>query len=371
MKEKAITTASRVIDTMMRRYDAPKLPPEKTFLYHQGVFLSGVLKISEQSENEKYYEYVKAWVDSIVDADGKFIMYDESNDEVIQPGLDKRSIDHIQPGILLFPLFRKTGDDRYKIALEYLMEILKTWKKNKSGGFWHKECHPDQMWLDSLYMGGPIRAEYAHFSNEMSWLDEASAQAIIMYDNMYDEKSGLLLHAWDESKKEGWADKETGLSEEVWGRALGWYVYALLDILDFMDESHKNYKRLLEIEKSLLAKLIDYRDEKTKMWYQVVDKGQREDNWIETSCSCLFTAAIAKAVKKGVLDEHYKAYANECFESIIASLTKEGEDLCVGGVCVGTSVCNYKEYIERPTCTNDLHGVGAFLLMCAAAADIN
>ena len=161
MKEKAIAVGKSLCDTMMRKYDAPELPPKQTFLYHQGVFLSGMLNVYKICNEEKYFEYAKKWVDSIIDKDGNILEYDYNNTEVIQPGIDKRSIDHIQPGILLYRLYEKTGDERYKIALKTLMNILKDWPKNKAGGFWHKECHPYQMWLDSLYMGGPIRAEYA------------------------------------------------------------------------------------------------------------------------------------------------------------------------------------------------------------------
>ena len=371
MKEKAIAVGKSLCDTMMRKYDAPELPPKQTFLYHQGVFLSGMLNVYKICNEEKYFEYAKKWVDSIIDKDGNILEYDYNNTEVIQPGIDKRSIDHIQPGILLYRLYEKTGDERYKIALKTLMNILKDWPKNKAGGFWHKECHPYQMWLDSLYMGGPIRAEYAAFIGESFWLDEALEQIFIMYENMYDKKSGLMLHAWDESKEAVWADDETGLSEEVWGRALGWYVYAITDILSFTPADHPKRAGVVEIEKKLLGNLMKYRDSDTKMWYQVVDKGECEGNWIETSCSCLFTAAFAKAVSLGVLDKNLTEYVNESFESIVSRLGGNCDNLSVDGVCIGTSVCNYQGYIERPTCSNDLHGVGAFLLMCAAVATSN
>lgn len=371
MRNKAITVGKSLCDTMMRRFDAPELPPEQCFLYHQGVFLSGMMNIYKLCNEQKYFDYVKKWVDSIIDADGNILEYDYENPEVIQRGHDKRSIDHIQPGILLYRLYEKTNDQRYKKALETLMEILKTWPKNNAGGFWHKLCHPYQMWLDSLYMGGPIRAEYASFSGDSWWLDEAIDQIFIMYENIYDKESGLMLHAWDESKQEPWADAETGLSEEVWGRALGWYVYAITDILSFTPENHPKRAGIIEIEQKLLGNLMKYRDDNTKMWYQVVPKGDCEGNWIETSCSSLFTAAIAKAVSLGVVGDEYKTFVNESFDGIVARLGRNGEDLSVDGVCIGTSVCNYQEYIERPTCSNDLHGVGAFLLMCSAVANIN
>ena len=360
MKTKVLNVGKALCDTMIRKFpDAADLPPKQLFHYHQGVFLSGMMKIYELTAEEQYYEYIKSWVDSIIQPDGSIETYDPT------------SLDDIQPGILLFPLYERTKDERYKKALNTLIDILRTWKKNSAGGFWHKDMHPDQMWLDSLYMGGPIQAEYSLFSGETQFLDEAAKQAIIMYENMTDLETGLMFHAWDESKKIDWADKETGLSSEVWGRAQGWYVVAILDILSFMPMDHPKREKLIEIEKAVLASVMKYRDEERHMWYQVVNKGSEPGNWIETSCSCLFTAAIAKAVYMNILDNSYLAYVNECFESIYESVDKAGKDILVNNVCVGTGVCDYKKYISRPTSENDLHGVGAFLLMCAEVARIN
>ena len=83
MKEKAIAVGKSLCDTMMRKYDAPELPPKQTFLYHQGVFLSGMLNVYKICNEEKYFEYAKKWVDSIIDKDGNILEYDYNNTEVI------------------------------------------------------------------------------------------------------------------------------------------------------------------------------------------------------------------------------------------------------------------------------------------------
>ncbi|MBE7033015.1 MAG: glycoside hydrolase 105 family protein [Ruminococcaceae bacterium] len=361
MRNKAIDTAKMLCDTMIRKFpEAKDLPPERRFFYHQGVFLSGMMNTYELCEEEKYYDYVKVWIDSLVDEDGKINSCEPHN-----------WLDDIQPGILLYPLYKKTGDERYKKALDFLVGILKNWKKNKAGGFWHSNIHPDQMWLDSLYMGSPILAQYAkEFSCPEFW-DETAKQAIIMYENMTNPQTGLMLHAWDESKLESWADKETGLSDETWGRAQGWYVVAIMDILSFMPSDHPYRQKLIDIEREILGNIMKYRDEKSKLWYQVVPKGNEKGNWIENSCSFLFITAIAKAVRLGVLDEKYKIYANECFEGALRNIDSDGEDLLINHVCIGTCIFDYQGYIDRPTSVNDLHGTGAFLLMCSEIARIN
>ena len=361
MRNKAISTATRLCDTMMRQFPVAKeLPLVGRFFYHQGVFLSGMLNTYSLCGEEKYFEFAKEWVDSIVDEDGN-----------INSNCPQDWLDDIQPGILLYPLYRKTGDERYKKAIDYLVNILKNWKKNKAGGFWHSNIHPDQMWLDSLYMGSPILAEYAQCFNEPELWDETAKQAIIMYENMVNPESGLMHHAWDESKREAWANPQTGLSDEVWGRAQGWYVVAMADILSFMPENHPYREKLIEIERTILGNIMKYRDEKTKLWHQIVDKGDREDNWIENSCSFLFITAIAKSIRLGILDESFREYANESFKGALANIDEDGEDLIINHVCIGTCIYDYQGYIERPTLANDLHGTGAFLLMCSEIARIN
>lgn len=354
--KKAIDYAKQLCDTLMRKFEAEKLPPEGHFHYHQGVFLSGMMKTYEVCREEKYRDYADKWIKSVISPSGEIALF------------DKNMLDDIQPGILLFDIYERTKDERYKKALDYMLSVVKGWKVNGAGGFWHKEYHPNQMWLDSLYMAGPIQAQYSLVNGDESYLNTAVKQIFIMYENMLDEKSGLLFHGWDYSKETEWADKETGLSDEVWGRALGWYVVAILDILSFMPENHPEREKIIEIEKNILLAFTKYQDSETGMWYQVVNKGDVEGNWVETSCSCLFAYALSKAVRMNVLDKSYLAYAIKGYEGVISSLGFDGEDLLIKGVCVGTDVCSFDDYISRPTSVNDLHGAGAFLLMCAEIA---
>ena len=180
-----------------------------------------------------------------------------------------------------------------------------------------------------------------------------------------DEKTGLWYHAYDASRKMPWADPETGLSSEFWGRSIGWVPVAVLDDLEFVPKNRQEYKELGRLVHDLLTAVIRYQDPESGLWYQVVDKGGQKGNWLETSCSCLFTAAIARAVRVGLLDKGSLDYAKKGFEGVIDRLKWEGQDLLVDHICVGTGVGDYKHYCRRPTSTNDLHGMGAFLIMCA------
>ncbi len=345
-------------ETMMRKFHAEDLPPKGHFHYHQGVFLSGVYQTYCLCKNETYFDYIKHWVDSCINEDGTLKLFDAGQ------------LDDIQPGILFYPLMdraEKMGDkedyDRYKKILDSLMEIILKFPKNKEGGFWHKDCFPDQMWLDGLYMGGPICAEYGARFNRPEFFDIVAEQALLMKEKTQDEKTGLLYHAYDSSRKESWSDPVTGHSSEFWGRSIGWVPVALLNDLDFIPENHPKRKELEDFATSLLKTLCQYQSKEGR-WYQVVNKGDCAGNWLENSCSCLYSAAIAKAVRKGLLSKEYLAYAKKGYEAVIHSLKWEGGNLLVGDVCIGTGVGTYEYYCERPTSVNDLHGVGAFLIMC-------
>ena len=355
---KPVDYAKMACDTMMRKFKAEDLPPKGRFHYHQGVFLSGVQKTYDLCKDEKYYHYIKDWVDSIIDVKGEIHTFD--------PG----QLDDIQPGILLFFLFGKTGERRYKIALNTLLPCIMNTKRNAEGGLWHKESCPDQMWLDGLYMAGPISAEYAFRFHKEEYLNLAIEQALLMEKKTRDEKTGLWYHAYDCSRKMPWADKETGLAPEFWGRSIGWVPVAIMDELEFVPKNRPEYKELGRLVHDLLTAVIRYQDEESGLWYQVVDKGGQEGNWLETSCTCLFSAAIAKAVRTGLLEKSNLAYARKGFEGVIDRLKWDGDDLLVDNICIGTGVGNYEHYCKRPTSTNDLHGMGAFLIMCAEIEEI-
>lgn len=350
----SIKYAQKLCDTIIKKYEAKDLPPKGIFHYHQGVFLSGMYNTYEICKDEKYLKYIKDWVDSIIDENGDINTFREN------------MLDDIQPGILLIKLYRLTGEEKYVKALGTLMDVLEKWPENPDGGRWHKLFYKDQMWLDGIYMAAPLEVQYSELFGDTHFAQRAVNQALLMWKKIGNKTTGLLYHAWDYSKEAEWADEITGLSDEVWGRALGWYVVSVLDILESIPGNHPDRKKLEEIEKTVLEAIIKCQDEKSGMWYQVVDKGENEDNWVESSCSALFVYSIAKAIRMNILDKEYMPAAVRGFEGIINnSVTVCNDELLLGDVCIGTNVCSYKDYIERPVSVNDLHGSGAFLLMCA------
>ena len=252
--------AEMACDTIMKKFDAASLPPVGKFHYHQGVFLSGMEKCYVQSNKKNYFNYIKAWVDSNISYNGSIREF------------CKTELDDLQPGILLFSLYKKTNDERYKKALFTLVSLLETWKTNKEGGFWHKDHYPNQMWLDGLYMAGPLAVQFADEFNKDKYFNMIATQAILMEKHTKDENTGLLRHGWDSSKKAIWADSGNGKAPESWGRAIGWYLVAVIDILEYLPKSNPNRGILLEIISSLIESVIRFKDDKKGLWYDVVKK---------------------------------------------------------------------------------------------------
>lgn len=354
-----LSYAIEACDTMMRKFpDAADLPPKPQFHYHAGVFLSGMLKTYHLCKDEKYFDYAKRFVDYYLDAEG---VVHHSN---------MGKMDDMMPGLLMYDLYERTGDERYHKALKTFVDIIIDQPRTKEGGFWHMDSTPNEMWLDSLYMGGPICARYGKTFDRPLCYEVCAFQALTMEKCTRDAKTGLLHHAYDSAREQSWADKETGKSPEFWGRSIGWVPVAVADELDFIPEDFYLRDEMIRMLTDLLKALVPFQDEKTGLWYQVVNKGYDPRNWLETSCSCLYVAAMCKAIRKGYLDKSYLRFAKKGYEGIIDRLKWDENGLVLDGVCIGTGVGDYEHYLARPTSKNDLHGMGAFILMCQEAEQV-
>ncbi|MBW7452887.1 glycoside hydrolase family 105 protein [Paenibacillus sepulcri] len=343
--------AEAACNSLMNRYSPMQLPPANRWHYHQGVFLCGMLQLWQKNHDQRYLLYVKTYADLLIDEYGNFYF-------------QRDELDAIQAGLILFTLDEQFGEARYRLAAAKLRQLFHTFNLTSEGGFWHKDKYPYQMWLDGLYMGGVFAVKYARHYNASELVDQTLKQEKLMRTHMQDPRTGLYYHAWDERRLMPWADPETGCSPEFWGRSVGWYAIAIVDLMDDLPAGHPATAGLTGHIRNLLYSLIRYQDKASGMWYQVIDKGSRPDNWLESSCTSLFVYAIAKAIKHGYVDDDCRSAAIAGYEGLIHSLYEDEQGLVMPGICVGTSAGDYTHYVTRETSGNDLHGVGALIMAC-------
>jgi unsaturated rhamnogalacturonyl hydrolase len=335
--------------------------PAPVWNYTQGLIAQSMMKVWLANGNLKYYEYAKTYADKFIGADGVIGHYE----------MDDYNIDAVNSGKFLFDLYAKTKDGRYLKAITQLRTQLKNHPRTSEGGFWHKKRYPHQMWLDGLYMGAPFYAQYAAFFNELDLFDDVVKQFVLVHKHTYNPEIGLNYHGWDESKEQKWADPKTGCSPNFWGRAEGWYAMALVDVLDYLPQNHAGRVQILEILKQVAAGIKKYQDSKTGLWYQVLDQGNREGNYLEATASSMFTYALLKASRKGYISNDYKVIAEKAYWGILKNLIKNNSD----GTISLTKCCSvaglggnpyrdgsYEYYIKEPVRDNDPKGVGPFIM---------
>ncbi|UKS25407.1 glycoside hydrolase family 88 protein [Paenibacillus sp. HWE-109] len=344
--------ARAACDSIMSTYAPMELPPAARWHYHQGVFLCGVEMLLQREPNERYDAYLQAYVDGLIDENGNLYV---ARDE----------LDAVQAGLLLFRLEKKTGHRKYRLAAEKLRSLLAALNLTSEGGYWHKDKYAYNMWLDGLYMAGVFSLKYANAYGDPALRDNVLHQEALMRKYMKDEQTGLFYHAWDESRMMPWANKETGCSPEFWGRSLGWYGLAVAQFLDELSADEPGRQILVDALHDFVHALIRYQDAGSGLWYQVVDKGDQPDNWLESSCTSLFVYTIAKAINLGVVGTDCAEAAVKGYEGLIRTLQFDAQErVILPLICIGTSAGDYENYVTRPTSENDLHGVGAFVMAC-------
>lgn len=342
----------------MRDY---KLLEKPQWAYTYGLVLLGFQRLYEKTGEQQYLDYAKAYVDQLIDEQDKIKGYNIAD----------FNIDSINSGKLLFLLHDKYKDPRYLTAMQTLRQQLEWQPRTRSGGLWHKLIYPWQMWLDGLYMGAPYYAQYAQQFNEGDKaFDDIAHQFILIESKTRDAQSGLLYHAWDESTSQLWADDKTGLSPHFWSRAMGWYAMALVDVLDYFPEEHKDRKELIVILNRLADALVKVQH-KSGLWYQVTDQGDRYGNYLEASGSAMFAYAFAKGARKGYLPARFKKAADKTFDGLLKNLVvvDKQKQVHLTQICGSAGLGGdpyrpgtFAYYVGEAIRVDDAHGVGPFIL---------
>ena len=352
----------RIANTVIERYDSLiNYLGKKNLKWQYDIAFVGQAIDKLGDVDPKYSRYMETYVDYFVREDGTVKNY----------RIEEYNIDRINPAKNIITLYKRTGEKKYRDAIELHVKQMETHPKTESGGFWHKQIYPYQIWLDGLYMASPFLAQYAKEFNAPQWFDVVAHEIKLVYEKTRDEKTGLLYHAWDESKEQRWADKETGRSPHFWSRAMGWYMMAIVDVLDFMPKDHPERENIIKIFNQTAEALVNVRDPQTGLWFQVLDHVGVEGNYAEGSGSAMFTYAFAKGAKQGYLDQKYLAIANDAFDSILKHLIVEDADghITMKHICGACGLGgnpyrdgSYEYYISETQVDNDPKGVAPFIL---------
>lgn len=347
----------RVADSLLQR--TPRL--DERWGYETGVALKGVEHVWKKTADARYWQYIQDNMDGFLLPDGTIRTY----------CFEEYNLDLINQGRLLLPLYTATHDERYRRAASLLRSQLRAQPRTTEGGFWHKGIYPYQMWLDSSYVGSTFYAEFAAAFDEPEAFDDVAKQMALIEQHTRDARSGLLYHAWDESKSQRWANPETGCSPHFWGRGMGWYAMALVDVLDVLPAAHAQRPTLIAILQRTMKAVLQVRDKASGAWFQILDQGERPGNYLESSASCMFVYALAKGARLGYLSKAYRRVARQAFAGILRQFVVVGEDGLVnlthtcGGAGLGGNPYrdgSFEYYIGERITTNDRKGIGPFLM---------
>ncbi|KAM0185529.1 hypothetical protein ACHAPI_012150 [Fusarium lateritium] len=355
--QNATSYLTRMADTMI----AKGVTPDHG--YQDAVLYLGFEKAYELTQDEKYLDwYVGQIAGPVVQENGTIKGLNTS----------KYILDEYRMGHNYLFLYNQTGEIKYKTAANTVRRMLNSYPRTPSGGFWHQQFFRNQMWLDGIYMADSFYARWTHLydrDNTTAW-DDILLQYNLIHTNTINETSGLHVHGWVEGTA-SWADPKTGRSPNVWGRALGWYFMALVEVLQFFPTEHPGYDKLLGYLNSVALGLKASRDPESGSWWQVMNEPypEREGNFIESSGSAMFTWGLLKAVDLGYLGrDDYLHTARDAFLSLTNNFVENGED---GSIVLNSTVAEcglsgsnvtFEYYVSRPKLENGQNGVGPFML---------
>ena len=329
--------------------------------YIDGCMTTSLLEMYKTTGERKYLDFVISFVDYYVSEDGSILGYDPR----------KYSTDDVSESRILFDLYKYTGNEKYRKAIELAHSQILTHPRTKEGNFWHKAIYHDQVWLDGLYM---MQVFYTRYQSQYGGKDYGDI--IRQFQNvrrlMFDEEKKLYYHGYDSSKTLFWADKDTGLSKNFWLRSIGWFLVALADVWDYMDGDESGREKIAAIFKEAIDGILIYQDKDSKLFWQVPNYPDREGNYLETSGSAMVSYALLKGSRLGILPSSYSEIGLDVFNGIVREkMSEENGDLNLKGICLVAGLGpenntrrdgSYEYYISEPIVENDAKGVGPFIM---------
>ncbi|KAI2615532.1 glycoside hydrolase family 105 protein [Hypoxylon sp. NC1633] len=332
--------------------------------YGEATLYEGYEAAFASTHNKSYADWYQSQIDSAVVLE---------NGTIRGWRYDYYSLDDYRIGNNILWWYERTGEPKYKRAADVIRSQLDRHPRTPTGGFWHRQPdYPDQMWLDGIFMADSFYAKWTSLfdgHNRSAWDDIA-----LQYDHIdartRNRTTGLLVHGYDESRQAVWADPVTGAAPLVWGRAVGWYIMSLLEVIPLFPESHPGRARLVRYFITLAAALKKAQDEGSGGWWLVMSEPYPgvPGNYIESSASAMFTFGWLRGISLGLLaKDEYLEPARRAYNGLTERFVKVNSDGTLnweGTVEVGSlgSNATFEYYTSIPLSENDHRGVGPFML---------
>ena len=339
--------------------------------YTSGTEMCAMLDTYKEYKDESIYSYLQEYPETMIDENGVATGYK----------YEAFNLDNVRPGKFLISMYKMNPQKNQLEILKTLFKQLEKQPRTKEGVFWHKAIYANQVWLDGIFMGLPFYTEAAPMlkgKKAKKYYEDIIDQVVKTDKRTYDAKTGLWKHAWDETHTAFWADKETGQSKHTWARAMGWYVMALVEILDGLPQDHARRGEVIDVLQRTMTALVKHQDPKTGVWYDVLDvKDPR--NYLEATASSMFAYCLLKGARMGYLDDSYRQAGIKAYKGILKEFVRVNEDKTISltrccevsglGPAPGPYVTkpNYRRdgsfeyYISEPIRDNDGKGLGPFI----------
>lgn len=349
----------KFIKNYLNNYDFYKKSKNIHWCYEDGVIVNGALQLYKASKDKFYLDFVKSHFDKCISEDGIIDTYSP----------EERNIDNVEEGFALFELNQIEHKEKYQKALKSLEYQLRIMPRTKSGSFWHKDIYPYQIWLDGLYMGMPFYTLVACKDHSIREIKDILNQFKNVEKYNYDPQTNSFMHCYDETKTMQWANKTTGRSPNVWLRSVGWLGMASCDVYEILKNNGTAYALLGKDLKSFLEKVLNslkgHEDEKTHLYYDLVNLKDVKGNYIETSGSLMIAYSYIKGSRLKMIKADKQIIGIKMLASIIDNFLTEDE---LKNVCRVSGLDNKKRdgsvqyYLSEEVCSNDTKAVGPLMM---------
>ncbi len=322
--------------------------------YEWGVTYTGMLLASEVTGDPRYREYVSKRLGLVADAAREVrvrLKAPPGPRSPLRSVFSPRALDDAGSMCASMIKAQRAGiQGDLRPLIDHYIDYIRTKEFRLSDRtLARNRPHPDTIWLDDLYMSVPALAQMGALTGDRVYFDDAVLQVRQFAQRMFNRERGLFMH--------GWVQGMTDHPEYYWARANGWAVMTLVELLDVLPADHAGRAEVLDLLKRHVRGLAA-RQSGSGFWHQLLD---REDSYLETSATAIYTYAMARAIDRGWIDP--VAYGPAVLLGWHAVSTKVNAQGQVEGTCVGTGMgFDPAFYYHRPTSPYAAHGYGPTLL---------